>query len=110
MLSPVLCWPRKSPDGKFPDPYFGMNLRQIPGTSYPVGHIFSNLPMAAGQPIPLWLVYRNEFSAPAASQKEGAILAALRGINYRRRNLAERPQNRGFDTGRRSLSQPMTSM
>ena len=37
-------------DGKFPDPYFGMNLRQIPGTSYPVGHIFSNLPMPQDSP------------------------------------------------------------
>src|SRR5262245_42901513 len=31
--------------GEFPDPYFGMNLRKIPGTTYPIGHLFSNLPM-----------------------------------------------------------------
>src|SRR5262249_50641493 len=25
---------------EFPDPYFGMNLRKIPGTTYPIGHLF----------------------------------------------------------------------
>jgi hypothetical protein len=40
-------------NGHFPDPYFGMNLRQIPGTSYPVGERFTNLPMPApGAPSP----------------------------------------------------------
>jgi len=36
--------------GVFPDPYFGSNLRQIPGASYPVGHNFANLPMPADSP------------------------------------------------------------
>ena len=34
----------------FPDPYFGTNLRNIPGTSYPVGQNFSNLPMPQDSP------------------------------------------------------------
>ncbi|HSB75311.1 MAG TPA: hypothetical protein VLC12_06655, partial [Terriglobales bacterium] len=34
----------------YPDPDFGMNLRQIPGTAYPIGHNFSNLPMPPGSP------------------------------------------------------------
>src|SRR5690348_6478476 len=29
--------------GQFKDPYFGMNLRSIPGTTYPIGKNFSNL-------------------------------------------------------------------
>ena len=33
--------------GHFPDPYFGMNLRSIPGTTYPVGERFTPLPMPA---------------------------------------------------------------
>jgi exo-1,4-beta-D-glucosaminidase len=32
------------------DPYFGMNLRQIPGTTYPLGADFSNLHMPDGSP------------------------------------------------------------
>src|SRR6266567_451248 len=27
-----------------PDPYFGMNLRDLPGMNYPIGHNFANLP------------------------------------------------------------------
>jgi exo-1,4-beta-D-glucosaminidase len=37
-------------DGIFPDPYIGDNLRKIPGTSYPVGMNFANLPMPADSP------------------------------------------------------------
>src|SRR6185312_14196231 len=29
-----------------PEPYFGMNLRQLPGVTYPIGENFSNLAMA----------------------------------------------------------------
>ena len=36
--------------GVFPDPYFGTNLRQIPGTTYPIGQLFANLPMASDSP------------------------------------------------------------
>jgi hypothetical protein len=34
----------------YPDPYFGMNLRSIPGTQYPIGENFSNLPMPPDSP------------------------------------------------------------
>jgi len=76
-------------NGKFPDPYFGMNLRQIPGTSYPIGHIFSKLPMPQDSPYRCGWWYRNEFSAPTASQKPAAPQKEERfwlhfaGINYR---------------------------
>ena len=32
----------------YPDPDFGMNLRSFSGMSYPIGHNFSEQPMAAG--------------------------------------------------------------
>src|SRR5579859_7115268 len=51
--------------GLFPDPYFGDNLRTIPGTSYPIGHNFANLPMPADSPYACGWWYRNEFTAPA---------------------------------------------
>ncbi|MGH7970725.1 MAG: hypothetical protein ACREIC_18520, partial [Limisphaerales bacterium] len=31
-------------------PYFGMNLRSIPGATYPIGKNFSNLPMPTDSP------------------------------------------------------------
>ena len=34
-------------DGTYPDPYYGMNLRKIPGTTYKVGTNFSNVEMPA---------------------------------------------------------------
>ena len=32
-------------DKTFPDPYFGENLRSVPGTTYPIGKMFSVLNM-----------------------------------------------------------------
>jgi exo-1,4-beta-D-glucosaminidase len=69
--------------GIFPDPYFGDNLRKIPGTSYPVGHNFSNLPMAADSPYACAWWYRKEFSAPALSAKDNRLWLHFGGINYR---------------------------
>jgi exo-1,4-beta-D-glucosaminidase len=69
--------------GVFPDPYFGMNLRQIPGADYPVGRIFANLPMAQDSPYRCGWWYRAEFTAPAASQKEEHYWLHFAGINYR---------------------------
>jgi exo-1,4-beta-D-glucosaminidase len=50
--------------GLFPDPYFGMNLRDIPGTSYPIGKMFANLPMPEDSPYACSWWYRTEFTAP----------------------------------------------
>ncbi len=69
--------------GVFPDPYFGDNLRQIPGTSYPVGQNFSNLPMAADSPYACGWWYRREFTAPALSAKDNRLWLHFGGINYR---------------------------
>ena len=69
--------------GVFPDPYFGDNLRKIPGTSYPVGHNFSNLPMPTDSPYACSWWYRKEFNAPALSAKDDRLWLHFGGINYR---------------------------
>jgi exo-1,4-beta-D-glucosaminidase len=65
-----------------PDPYFGNNLRELPGTTYPLGDNFSNLPMSADSPYKCGWWYRTQFTAPAA-HKEGRVWLHFNGINYR---------------------------
>jgi len=62
-------------------PYFGMNLRYIPGTTYPIGKNFSNLHMPAGSPFkaPWW--YRTSFTLPANFAGR-QIWLHFGGINY----------------------------
>ncbi|MEJ2006812.1 MAG: beta galactosidase jelly roll domain-containing protein [Acidobacteriota bacterium] len=64
------------------DPYFGMNLRYIPGTSYPIGANFSNLHMPEDSPfkVPWW--YRTSFELPASFAGK-QIWLHFGGINYR---------------------------
>lgn len=69
--------------GVFPDPYFGMNLRQIPGTSYPIGHNFSNLPMPDDSPYHCGWWYRKAFAPPAAVHAGQHFWMHFGGINYR---------------------------
>lgn len=69
--------------GVYPDPYFGMNLRQIPGTTYPIGHNFSNLPMPADSPYACAWWFRTEFNTPALSSKDNHFWLHFGGINYR---------------------------
>jgi exo-1,4-beta-D-glucosaminidase len=70
-------------DKVFPDPYFGMNLRNIPGTSYPIGRDFSNLPMPQDSPYRCGWWYRTEFNAPAASGRDHRFWLHFGGLNYR---------------------------
>jgi exo-1,4-beta-D-glucosaminidase len=37
-------------NGEFKDIYSGDNLRKLPGVEYPIGGLFSNLPMPIGSP------------------------------------------------------------
>jgi len=69
--------------GVYPDPYFGMNLRQIPGTTYPIGGIFANMPMAQDSPYRCGWWYRTEFAAPAAAHEGERQWLHFGGINYR---------------------------
>ncbi len=68
--------------GQFKDPYFGTNLRSIPGTDYPVGENFSNLPMPQTSPYHCSWWYRKEFALPA-SDRGRTIWMHFGGINYR---------------------------
>jgi exo-1,4-beta-D-glucosaminidase len=68
--------------GVFKDPYFGMNLRSIPGTKYPIGQRFTLLPMPDDSPYkPSWW-YRKEFDVPERLAGRSAALH-FDGINYR---------------------------
>ncbi len=66
----------------YPDPYFGMNLRSIPGVTYPIGANFTNFPTRQDSPfmVPWW--FRKEFTLPP-SAKGKTIWLDLAGINYR---------------------------
>src|SRR5262249_38615193 len=69
-------------NGVYKDPYYGMNLRSIPGVDYKVGGQFANQEMDANSPyaVPWW--YRKEFDVPV-SDKGKRIWLAFKGINYR---------------------------
>jgi exo-1,4-beta-D-glucosaminidase len=68
--------------GEFKDPYFGTNLREIPGTTYPVGENFSNLPMPNDSPYHCSWWYRKEFVVPTTDSGKSVRLR-FGGINYR---------------------------
>ncbi|HEY1897822.1 MAG TPA: glycosyl hydrolase family 2 [Terracidiphilus sp.] len=70
-------------DQVVPDPYYGMNLRNIPGTGYPIGHNFSNLPMPQDSPYRCGWWYRTEFSAPPTMERDQRFWIHFGGINYR---------------------------
>jgi exo-1,4-beta-D-glucosaminidase len=65
-----------------PDPYFGMNLRDIPGTSYPIGHNFAGLPMPPESPYHCGWWYRVEFGAPTSAARDQRTSIHFGGINY----------------------------
>jgi len=69
-------------DKTYPDPMFGMNLRSLPGMSYPIGRNFSNLPMPADSPFRCSWWYRTEFRLPAGYARKTSWLR-FDGINYR---------------------------
>jgi exo-1,4-beta-D-glucosaminidase len=69
-------------DKTFPDPYFGENLRDIPGTSYPVGQNFSVLAMPEKSPFRCSWWYRVEFRLPPAYAGRHVWLN-FEGINNR---------------------------
>jgi exo-1,4-beta-D-glucosaminidase len=68
--------------GQFKDPYFDRNLRAIPGTDYPIGKVFSRMPMSPNSPYacPWW--YRTRFAVPATARGR-TLWLRFGGINYR---------------------------
>src|SRR5208282_4541865 len=69
-------------NGVYKDPFFGMNLRSVPGVEYPIGGQYANFDMPANSPyaVPWW--YRKEFEVPAQFSGR-TVWLAFRGINYR---------------------------
>ncbi len=69
-------------NGVYKDPYFGMNLRSVPGVEYPLGGQFANLEMPPNSPyaVPWW--FRKEIEVPKQF-KGHTVWMAFRGINYR---------------------------
>jgi len=69
-------------DQVYPDPYTGMNLRSIPGTTYPVFEDFSNIMMPPASPFRRSWWYRTEFKLPP-DYKGKLLWLGFDGINYR---------------------------
>jgi exo-1,4-beta-D-glucosaminidase len=64
------------------DPYFGMNLRTIPGTAYPIFSDFAVIKMPPDSPFRHSWWYRTEFKMP--TQYGGrTVWLCFDGINYR---------------------------
>ena len=69
--------------GVFPDPYFGDNLRKLPGAGDAVASFFANQPMPANSPYRCGWWYRTEFTAPEAASPDEHFWLHFGGINYR---------------------------
>ncbi|HTS09476.1 MAG TPA: glycosyl hydrolase family 2 [Candidatus Eisenbacteria bacterium] len=69
-------------DEVYPDPYTGMNLRSIPGTTYPIFEDFSNILMPPTSPFRKSWWYRTEFKLPEGYRGK-TIWLGFDGINYR---------------------------
>ena len=69
-------------DRVYPDPYTGMNLRSLPGVSYPIGFNFSNLEMPPDSPFRHSWWYRTDFQLPAGYQGK-TIWLAFDGMSFR---------------------------
>lgn len=68
--------------GIYADPYYGMNLRQIAGTTYPIAGNFSNLAMPPESPFRGSWWFRTEFDTPAEF-RDKTLWLRFDGINYR---------------------------
>jgi exo-1,4-beta-D-glucosaminidase len=66
----------------YPDPFVGMNLRKMPGCSYPIGANFSLLPMPDDSPFRVSWWYRTQFKLPASYHDQN-IWLHFDGINFR---------------------------
>jgi exo-1,4-beta-D-glucosaminidase len=69
-------------NGTYPDPYTAMNLRALPGMTYPIARNFGHLPMSPESPFARGWWYRREFDLPD-SLSGRALSLHFDGINYR---------------------------
>ena len=69
-------------NGTYREPFFGMNLRELPGTTIPIGANFTHTAMDPQGPyaVPWW--YRTTFRVPATMRGRRLTLH-FDGINYR---------------------------
>ena len=67
-------------DKTYPDPYYSKNLRDIPGTTYPIGKNFSNISMPSDSPFHCSWWYRKEFTLPP-NYKNKHVWLYFGGIN-----------------------------
>src|ERR1700735_2373212 len=67
-------------DKTYPDPFYGKNLRDIPGTTYPIGKNFSLLAMPKDSPFRCSWWYRIEFTLPS-NYKGRRVWLHFGGIN-----------------------------
>ena len=66
----------------YPDPGVGMNLRTIPGSTYPIFTPFTDLQMPPESPFRHSWWYRTEFKLPAEYRGE-TLWLGFDGVNYR---------------------------
>ncbi|MBZ5580802.1 MAG: glycosyl hydrolase family 2, partial [Acidobacteriia bacterium] len=66
----------------YPDPYSGMNLRSVAGTTYPIGVNFSNTPMPPESPFRRSWWYRTEFKLDPGWRGK-TVWLGFDGINFR---------------------------
>jgi exo-1,4-beta-D-glucosaminidase len=69
-------------DKVYEDPYIGMNLRSIPGTTYPIGDNISWYQMPPESPFLSSWWYRDEFRLPPQFRQR-AVSLHLDGVNFR---------------------------
>jgi exo-1,4-beta-D-glucosaminidase len=68
-------------DKVYPDPFFGMNLRSLPGVDYAIGTIFNRQSIADTSPYKTSWWYRKEFRV--TPEPGGEVWLNFEGINYR---------------------------
>jgi exo-1,4-beta-D-glucosaminidase len=66
-------------DGVYNDVMTGMNLRSVPGTTYPIGTDYLSIPVTGGSPFAPGWWFRTEFATPSAA----AVTLHFEGISYR---------------------------
>jgi len=69
-------------DGTYPDPYYGMNLREIPGTSYKISHELLERAMPADSRSPCLVVPHRVHSGPREGPA-GPCGLRLDGVNFK---------------------------
>ncbi|HEX9221472.1 MAG TPA: hypothetical protein VF858_13385 [Gemmatimonadaceae bacterium] len=69
-------------DGLYRDPFFGMNFRELPGVTYPIGANFVHTAMDPQSPYAVSWWYRTTFRVPGTMRGKRVTLH-FDGINYR---------------------------